>query len=135
MTLTIDVFSYSTTAPPSFSTRPSPPSVDASGRVSTPRPKQPCGGSPAAGRTNWRPATFGSTPSPGIDRQPDDDRAARDISAARIEQFIQSRSAEIPLKRTATADEVASAVLFLASGLSSFTTGAAIPVDGGYNQI
>jgi NAD(P)-dependent dehydrogenase (short-subunit alcohol dehydrogenase family) len=35
----------------------------------------------------------------------------------------------------ATTDEVANALLFLPSGLSSFTTGAALPVDGGYNQI
>jgi NAD(P)-dependent dehydrogenase (short-subunit alcohol dehydrogenase family) len=39
------------------------------------------------------------------------------------------------MKRLGEAYEVANAVLFLASELSSFTTGAAIPVDGGYNQI
>jgi NAD(P)-dependent dehydrogenase (short-subunit alcohol dehydrogenase family) len=58
-----------------------------------------------------------------------------DASPARIEQFKSSRREEIPLRRLAGADEVANAVLFLASDLSSFTTGAAIPVDGGYNQI
>ena len=51
------------------------------------------------------------------------------------EQFKTQRSQGIPLGRLATTDEVANAVLFLASGLSSFTTGAAIPIDGGYNQI
>ena len=34
-----------------------------------------------------------------------------------------------------TPEEVANAALFLASDLSSFTTGADIPVDGGINQI
>lgn len=51
------------------------------------------------------------------------------------EQFKTQRSQGIPLGRLATTDEVANAVLFLASGLSSFTTGAALPIDGGYNQI
>jgi NAD(P)-dependent dehydrogenase (short-subunit alcohol dehydrogenase family) len=51
------------------------------------------------------------------------------------EEFKAQRSQGIPLGRLATTDEVANAVLFLASGLSSFTTGAALPVDGGYNQI
>ena len=51
------------------------------------------------------------------------------------EQFKAQRSQGIPLGRLVTTDEVANAALFLASGLSSFTTGAALPVDGGYNQI
>jgi NAD(P)-dependent dehydrogenase (short-subunit alcohol dehydrogenase family) len=37
----------------------------------------------------------------------------------------------IPLGRHATADEIASSVLYLASGQSSFTTGAMLMVDGG----
>jgi len=41
----------------------------------------------------------------------------------------------ITFRRLAQADEVANAVVFLASALSSFITAAAIPVDGGYNQI
>lgn len=55
--------------------------------------------------------------------------------ADNAEQFKAQRSQGIPLGRLATTDEVADAVLFLASSLSSFTTGAALPVDGGYNQI
>jgi|1186.fasta_scaffold484301_2 NAD(P)-dependent dehydrogenase (short-subunit alcohol dehydrogenase family) len=51
------------------------------------------------------------------------------------DQFKAQRSQGIPLGRLATTDEVANAVLFLASGLRSFTTGAALLVDGGYNQI
>lgn len=41
----------------------------------------------------------------------------------------------IPLGRFGAPEEVANAVLFLASDLSTFTTGADIPVDGGVNQI
>ena len=41
----------------------------------------------------------------------------------------------VPMGRYGTPEEVANAALFLASDLSSFTTGADIPVDGGLNQI
>ena len=50
-------------------------------------------------------------------------------------EFKAQRSQGIPLGRLARTCEVANAVVFLASDLSSFTTGAALPVDGGYNQI
>src|SRR6478672_9705247 len=51
------------------------------------------------------------------------------------QQFEDYQISAVPLARYATADEVANAALFLASDLSSFTTGADIPVDGGINQI
>jgi NAD(P)-dependent dehydrogenase (short-subunit alcohol dehydrogenase family) len=54
---------------------------------------------------------------------------------SRTEQLRRTRSEQSPMKRLGEADEVANAVLFLASDMSGFTTGAAIPVDGGYNQI
>jgi NAD(P)-dependent dehydrogenase (short-subunit alcohol dehydrogenase family) len=49
--------------------------------------------------------------------------------------FENLQRAIVPLARYATPEEVANAVLFLASDLSSFTTGADIPVDGGVNQV
>ncbi len=51
------------------------------------------------------------------------------------QQFEDYQISTVPLARYGTAEEVANAVLFPASDLSSFTTGADIPVDGGINQI
>ena len=48
------------------------------------------------------------------------------------EAYRHERESQIPLQRLATPDEVADAVLFLASSESSYITGAVIPVDGGY---
>ena len=47
----------------------------------------------------------------------------------KIDGFVQ---ASIPLQRLATSEDVAGAALFLASDESSFVTGVALPVDGGY---
>ena len=50
-------------------------------------------------------------------------------------QLSETRQAEIldqvPLKRMASAEEVAAAVLFLASEQAAYITGAVLPVDGG----
>ena len=51
------------------------------------------------------------------------------------QQFENHQRSIVPMARYGTPDEVANAALFLASDLSSFTTGADIPVDGGINQI
>ena len=37
-----------------------------------------------------------------------------------------------PMNRVAMADEIANAILFLASDAASYMTGVVMPVDGGY---
>jgi NAD(P)-dependent dehydrogenase (short-subunit alcohol dehydrogenase family) len=53
-------------------------------------------------------------------------------SASDGEAVKAAAMAKIPLGRFAAADDVASAVLFLASDEAAYITGAGIPVDGGY---
>lgn len=60
---------------------------------------------------------------PGLVRTPMTDALREDVLAAKL--------AEIPMGRAAEADEVAKAVLFLASDLSSYVTGAVVEVTGG----
>lgn len=50
------------------------------------------------------------------------------------EDWLKKMESLIPLGRLAEADEVARAVLFLASDDASYITGATIPVDGGYTS-
>jgi 3-oxoacyl-[acyl-carrier protein] reductase len=48
-----------------------------------------------------------------------------------LEEFLAPRVANIPLERLGTIEEVAQAILFLASPLSSYITGQCLAVDGG----
>jgi NAD(P)-dependent dehydrogenase (short-subunit alcohol dehydrogenase family) len=56
-------------------------------------------------------------------------------TAEQIEQFVTYMKTTIPMGRTGDADEVAKAVVFLASDDSSFVTGIELFVDGGMTQI
>ena len=55
--------------------------------------------------------------------------------AAQAELLIKSLAAAVPMNRMGRPEEIAGAVLFLASDQSSFMTGAEIFVDGGTEQL
>jgi NAD(P)-dependent dehydrogenase (short-subunit alcohol dehydrogenase family) len=72
----------------------------------------------------------GSTATPGSDNL-----AAQTDPNSSIEEFRAARVSTIPLGRFADPVEIANAAVFLASNLSSFTTGSTITADGGFNQV
>jgi NAD(P)-dependent dehydrogenase (short-subunit alcohol dehydrogenase family) len=56
-------------------------------------------------------------------------------SAGQEQQVLAGFAATVPLGRVAQPEEIAAAVLFLASDQSSFMTGAELSIDGGQEQV
>jgi len=57
------------------------------------------------------------------------------MTAYQLDRFIAANAEATPLGRVGTPDEIAEAVLFLASDSSSFVNGSDLAVDGGQGQI
>lgn len=57
------------------------------------------------------------------------------MSPEQVEQYVASAVPSIPLGRAGTPDEIAKAVVFLASDDSSYITGIELFVDGGMTQV
>jgi NAD(P)-dependent dehydrogenase (short-subunit alcohol dehydrogenase family) len=71
--------------------------------------------------------------SPGVIPTPGYDQLG--LSGEQLQEFVTSQANTIPLGRVGTPDEIAKAVVFLASDDSSFVNGIELFVDGGMAQI
>ncbi|QFS51068.1 SDR family oxidoreductase [Nostoc sphaeroides] len=71
--------------------------------------------------------------SPGVVPTPGYDHLG--LNDQQLQEFVDSQAVAIPLGRVGTPDEIAKAVVFLASDDSSFVNGIELFVDGGMAQI
>ncbi len=71
--------------------------------------------------------------SPGVVPTPGYDHLG--LNDQQLQEFVDSQAVTIPLGRVGTPDEIAKAVVFLASDDSSFVNGIELFVDGGMAQI
>ena len=90
------------------------------------RRKPGCSASPATPPTSWRPTGSGSTPS-ALARPRPRFGGGQVPSAERKAE----RARKIPLGRMVEPEDIADAVLFLASDMARMCTGIALDVDGG----
>lgn len=68
---------------------------------------------------------------PGVTDTPRRERRAAHLSKAEKSEQDQALALEIPIGRPATANEIASAILWLSSPVSSYVVGHSLVVDGG----
>jgi NAD(P)-dependent dehydrogenase (short-subunit alcohol dehydrogenase family) len=57
------------------------------------------------------------------------------LPAEKLSEVAAGIQAQIPLKRFGTPEEIASAVLYLASAESAFIVGTELVIDGGMSQL
>ncbi len=57
------------------------------------------------------------------------------LSEAQLKELVANLAKNVPLGRAGTSDEIAKAVVFLASDDSSYVSGIELFVDGGFTQI
>jgi NAD(P)-dependent dehydrogenase (short-subunit alcohol dehydrogenase family) len=75
---------------------------------------------------NWAPAVRVNCVCPGVIETP--------MTAGLLQdpKWREAALSRHPLRRLGHTDDIAAAILYLASDESSFVTGVALPVDGGY---